>query len=258
MAGPELADAAAPADRPRGRITVFADDVSVTYRVYAEARPRLRQLVSGRFRRRSYHDVRALQRVGFTAHEGEVLGLVGANGSGKSTLCQALAGLLPVDSGRIAARSQPALLGVGAALQPSLSGRRNIALGAYALGMSREQLAAAEPEIVAFTELGDAIDRPMRTYSSGMRARLLFAIATSVRPDILLLDEALAVGDERFRRRSEERIGELRDQAGTVFLVSHSLQSITSTATRCLWLDQGVLVADGEPKEVVKAYRRST
>lgn len=234
--------------------TVVAQDLHVTYRVYEDRRPQLREIVANRGRRPSYREIHAVQGVDFVAREGQSIGIVGRNGSGKSTLLQAIAGLLPPNSGAVFARSQPSLLGVNAAMKPNASGRRNAILGGLALGLTREDVESRLPEIIRFTQLQDFIDLPMRTYSSGMRARLLFAIATSVEPDILLIDEALAVGDTIFQKRSKKRIQQLRANAGTVFLVSHASNVLLETCDRVMWLEGGQLVADGAPEDVVTAY----
>lgn len=237
--------------------TVVLDDVHVTYRVYQDRRPRLRELVAGRFKTRAHREIHAVKGVSFTAYEGEAIGVIGSNGSGKSTLMQAIAGLLPATKGAVYARSQPTLLGVGSALQRNVSGRRNIILGGLALGMSRKQVEEQVEEIIDFSGLREAIDLPLRTYSSGMKARLHFAIATSVIPEILLVDEALAVGDEDFHRRSDKRIEALRSKAGTIFLVTHSLNQVKETCSRAIWLEDGRLQEDGDPPKVIKAYKAS-
>lgn len=236
-------------------VTLVAQDAHVIYQVYEDRRAGLQELVSTRGRLRASRAIKAVNGVSFEARAGEVIGVIGANGSGKSTLLQAMAGLLPCTQGAIYARSQPVILGVGAALQPRLSGRRNIELGLLALGVSQEQVEEQFDEVVEFSGLDDFIDLPMRTYSSGMKARLHFAIATAVQPDLLLIDEALAVGDADFRGRSEERIRSLQANAGTVFIVSHRLSEIQRTCTRVLWLCAGELAADGSPDEVLAQYR---
>jgi teichoic acid transport system ATP-binding protein len=149
------------------------------------------------------------------------------------------------------------MLGVGAALISAMSGERNVLLGGLAMGLSRKEILAMREEIIAFAELEDFIDLPMRTYSSGMQARLKFAIATVREHKILIVDEALAVGDRRFRDRSEARIRQIRDNAGTVFLVSHSMQSIRDSCDRAIWLNKGELVMDGPVEEVTLAYEES-
>ncbi|CAN5810405.1 hypothetical protein BH23ACT10_BH23ACT10_35440 [soil metagenome] len=238
----------------QSRVTVVVDDVHVTYRVFEDKRPRARDAFAGHAYRR-YREIHAVRGVSFEARAGEAIGIIGRNGSGKSTLLKAMAGLLPTDAGRILAHSEPSLLGVGAVLKPELSGRRNIVLGTLALGLSKREAAQQVDEITEFAGLADFIDLPMRTYSSGMKARLHFAIATAVTPEILMIDEALAVGDEVFKRRSDERIRELQDAAGTIFIVSHGLDGIVDTCTRVLWLEAGAIVAAGEPAEIVERYR---
>jgi teichoic acid transport system ATP-binding protein len=237
------------------RVTMLVEDVHVTYRVYEDRRPRARDIFARGSAARAYREIKAVRGVSFEARAGEAIGFIGRNGSGKSTLMKAMAGLLPVESGRILAHSQPSLLGVGAVLQPGLSGRRNIILGTLALGLSKREAESKVDEITAFAGLEDFIDLPMRTYSSGMKARLHFSIATAVTPEILMIDEALAVGDEVFRRRSDARIRELQEAAGTIFLVSHSMDSIIDTCTRVFWLDAGTVIAEGDPEEVVEQYR---
>ncbi|MEV3860473.1 ABC transporter ATP-binding protein [Streptomyces sp. NPDC050095] len=212
-------------------------------------------------KRAGVRTVHAVRNVSFTAHRGEAIGLIGTNGSGKSTLLKAVAGLLPVERGRIFTDGQPSLLGVNAALMNDLTGERNVRLGGLAMGMTPEQLRERYDEIVDFSgvnEKGDFITLPMRTYSSGMAARLRFSIAAAKDHDVLLIDEALATGDRAFQKRSEERIRELRKRAGTVFLVSHSNKSIRDTCDRVLWLERGELRMDGPTEEVLKAYESFT
>jgi teichoic acid transport system ATP-binding protein len=242
---------------PAGTATIRADDLHVRYRVYHDVKPTLRSVVTGIGRRRRYQEVHAVKGVSFTAHTGEAIGVIGPNGSGKSTLMQAIAGLLPASDGAVYASSMPMLLGVGAVLNKRLSGRRNILLGGLALGLTREEVAAREAEIIEFAGIGEAVDRPMKTYSSGMQSRLQFAISSAVEPEILIIDEALSVGDADFKRKSEARIRQLRESAGTVFLVTHSMGSIRATCTRVLWLQDGELRADGPPDEVIEQYREA-
>ena len=262
MAAPErLESSPVPPGQARpaveGEPTVIAENVHITYTVYEDRRPSLRQLFSQRFKGRASRSIHAVRGVDLTAYAGESIGLIGSNGSGKSTLLRALAGLMPVTEGRVWARAEPALLGVGAALQPALSGRRNIILGGLALGLPRDEVEARYGEIVEFSGLQDAIDLPLQTYSSGMRARLHFALATAVAPDVLLIDEALSVGDKEFQKRSRERIRELQATAGTIFLVSHSMKAILKNCQRAIWLEHGEIQADGRAKDVVAQYEES-
>jgi teichoic acid transport system ATP-binding protein len=233
-----------------------ARDVAVSFTVYEDrARPTLKTAMADSVRRRRRRrTVAALRGIGLEAHRGEAIGLIGGNGSGKTTLLRALAGLVPLRSGSVEAASRPVLLGIGAALQPELSGRRNVFLGGTALGLSGRAVAERFDDIVEFAQLEDFIDVPLRAYSAGMAARLRFAIASASAPEILLIDELLGVGDAEFRVRSEQRLRELLDEAGTVFLVSHNLRSIADTCSRVVWLHQGEIVQDGPVDEVLAAY----
>jgi teichoic acid transport system ATP-binding protein len=231
------------------RPSVVVDHVSVEYKVKAGSKG------PGGRRETRTRTVKALKDVSFVAYENDSIGVVGTNGSGKSTLMRAIVGLTPVSSGAIHASANPSMLGVGAALIKDLSGEQNVILGGLAMGFTRAEIEAAYDDVVAFSGLGDFIDLPMRTYSSGMVARLKFAIAAARAHEILIVDEALAVGDKDFRERSEARIREIRDQAGTVFLVSHSMKSILDTCNRVLWVEKGELLMDGDPREVIRAYR---
>ncbi len=240
------------------RPVVIADDVHVEYKVLATGKragvAEARKLLE---RKRKLHSVHALKGVSFTAYENDSIGVIGTNGSGKSTLMRAITGLTPTSKGAIYAASRPSMLGVGAALIKDLSGERNVMLGGLALGLTKEEVEEKFDTIVEFAGLADFIHLPMRTYSSGMTARLKFAIATVQDHEILIVDEALAVGDKNFRVRSEARIREIRDNAGTVFLVSHSMQSIRDTCNRVIWLDKGTLLMDGDPEEVIAAYEET-
>jgi teichoic acid transport system ATP-binding protein len=240
-------------------LSVVVDDVHLTYEIYTDSqKPTLRRLVTRGFQGRPARQVEAVRGVSLTAQRGEAIGLIGRNGSGKSTLLRVIAGLLPASRGAVYASTDPVLLGVGAALHPQLSGRRNVFMGGTALGISRDVLEERFDDIVAFAGLEDFIDVPLRAYSSGMQARLQFAIATVVTPDILMIDEALAVGDQEFRRRSEGRIKEMVGAAGTVFLVSHSMGSVRDVCSRVIWLDKGRVVLDGPVDEVVDRYLQAT
>lgn len=234
---------------------VVVDDVHVEYKVLATGKAAgadaARKLLERSRRLRSVH---ALKGVSFTAYANDSIGIIGPNGSGKSTLMRAIVGLTPVTQGAIYASARPSMLGVGAALLRDLSGERNVILGGLALGFTLEEIEERFDDIVDFAGLREFIQLPMRTYSSGMTARLKFAIATSREHEILIVDEALAVGDKDFRQRSEARIRAIRDNAGTVFLVSHSMKSIRDTCSRVIWINKGVLEMDGDPDEVIAAY----
>lgn len=199
--------------------------------------------------------VHALRNVSFDVHEGEHVGIVGSNGSGKSTLLRIIAGLEPPKSGQVLAQATPMLLGVNAALIPHLTGRQNIRLGLLALGFTPTEAKRRAPSVAALAGIGEAIERPMKTYSSGMQSRLAFAIAASAEPTILLIDEALGTGDMAFAERSKRTIDELRAKAGTIFLVSHAAQTIETMCTRAIWLHKGEVIIDGPAKTIANAYR---
>lgn len=245
-----------------GNITLLLDKVTVEYRTpssnpdqakNASVGQRIRAKLLGKTPLVAVNPITDLDLV---AKRGESIGLIGHNGAGKSTLLRVIAGAEPPKSGTIYASSRPLLLGVSAALLPQLSGYDNARLGCLAMGMSPEEAEKAIPAIVKFSQIGAAIHRPMRTYSSGMGARLKFAIATSIRPEILLVDEALSTGDASFQEKSRERMDSVLDNAGTVFLVSHSLATIRSMTDRVIWLHGGGIIADGDPSQITKDYDR--
>ncbi|WP_371495805.1 ABC transporter ATP-binding protein [Kitasatospora sp. NBC_00374] len=244
--------------------TVVVDDVHIVYKVHGagagkgSATSALSRLVS-RKKSPSIREVHAVRGISFTAYKGEAIGLIGSNGSGKSTMLAAIAGLLPTERGGIYTNGQPSLLGVNAALMNDLTGERNVVLGCLAMGMTKEEVRSRYQEIVDFSGIndkGDFISLPMRTYSSGMGARLRFSIAAAKTHDVLLIDEALATGDQAFQQRSKERINQLRGAAGTVFLVSHDNNSIREVCERTIWIEHGELVMDGLTEDVVSAYER--
>ncbi len=238
--------------------TVIVDDLHVVYRVYGSSRTNAPATIRRLLRRQqspAMRQVHAVRGVSLVCHKGESIGLIGRNGSGKSTLLRAIAGLLPPNRGAVYAEGRPSLLGVHAALLNDLSGERNVRLGCLAMGMTPAEVDAAYEGIVDFSGIGRFIDLPMRTYSSGMQQRLRFAIASSRTHDVMLVDEALATGDRDFRQRSEERIKAMRTDAGSVFLVSHSLDVVRNTCTRAIWLDAGQVKMDGTPDEVIAAYK---
>jgi teichoic acid transport system ATP-binding protein len=184
-----------------------------------------------------------------------VLGVVGANGAGKSTLMRTVAGILPPTSGRVEVNGRiSTLLALGVGFNRALTGRQNIVLGGLAAGLTREQLLEKYEEIVAFAELEEFMDMPMRTYSSGMYGRLAFAVAVTMEPEILLIDEALSVGDARFRKKSFRKMRELCGQDRTIVLVSHALGSIKELCDQAIWMHKGELRMWDEPEAVVDAY----
>jgi teichoic acid transport system ATP-binding protein len=240
---------------------VVVDNLHIVYRVYGgsgdkstAASALLRML--RRQRRPSIREVHAVRGVSFVAYRGDAIGVIGRNGSGKSTLLRAVAGLLPPEKGGdVYTDGHAALLGVNAALLDDLTGEKNVILGCLAMGMKPQEVKEIYPAIVDFSGVGDFINLPMKTYSSGMGSRLRFAIASAKSHDILLVDEALATGDAEFREKSFNRISELRNQAGTVFLVTHNLREIEETCNRVIWLEKGQIVQAGDDVPgIVDAY----
>jgi lipopolysaccharide transport system ATP-binding protein len=197
--------------------------------------------------------------VSLTVRRGETVGIVGANGSGKSTLLQVIAGLLQPNGGTVQVTGRPAaLLELGAGFNPEFTGRENIYLNAAILGLAQEEIDRRFDSIVEFSGLADFIDRAVNTYSSGMYVRLAFSIAVSVDPDILIVDEALAVGDEGFQRKCLARIEAMRDAGATILFVSHAMSMITQLCDRAVLMDHGEVLVDGEPKQVAANYYRLT
>jgi ABC-type polysaccharide/polyol phosphate transport system ATPase subunit len=239
-------------ERPRIRV----EDVSITYRTSLERRPTFRGTLARMGRGETIiREVEALKRVSFEVPHGQVLGVVGANGAGKSTLMRTVAGILPPTSGRVEVEGRVStLLALGVGFNKHLSGRDNVVLGGLAAGLSREQLAEKYEEIVSFAELEDFMDMPMRTYSSGMYGRLAFSVAVNMDPDILLIDEALSVGDARFRRKSFRKMRQLIREDRTIMLVSHALGSIEELCDAAIWIDRGELRMWDAPDAVVEAY----
>jgi ABC-type polysaccharide/polyol phosphate transport system ATPase subunit len=183
------------------------------------------------------------------------MGIIGANGAGKSTLMRAIAGILPPTTGSIEVWGKAStLLALGVGFNKKLSGRENIILGGLAAGLSKDEVEERAIEVAEWSELGDFIDMPMHTYSSGMSARLGFSVAVHMKPDILMIDEALSTGDAHFREKANAKMAELRESARAMFLVSHGLNSIKEMCSETIWLDHGMLMMQGEPEEVVDAY----
>jgi ABC-type polysaccharide/polyol phosphate transport system ATPase subunit len=237
---------------------VKVEHLSVTYRTTFERKPTLRStLVRLGRRQRTVREIKAVRDVSFEVPHGTVLGIVGVNGAGKSTLMRTVAGILPPTEGRVEVYGRVStLLALGVGFKGDLSGRENVVLGGLAAGLTRDQLAAKYDEIAEFAELGDFMDLPMRTYSSGMYGRLAFSVAVNMEPDILLIDEALSVGDARFKQKSFEKMREFCAQARTIFIVSHGLKGIRKLCNEVIWMHDGRVQMRDEPDTVVDAYKR--
>lgn len=202
--------------------------------------------------------MKALQGINLEVPYGSVLGVIGANGAGKSSLMRVICGIVPPTSGSVEVRGKVStLLALGVGFNPRLTGRENVILGGLAAGMSREEIESQFDEIAAFAEIGEAIDSPMKTYSSGMYSRLAFAVSVVVEPDILIIDEALSTGDAKFKKKCLERIKSLRSHNRAIIIVSHALATVKDICNDVAWLNQGQLMMRGEPEQVITAYKES-
>jgi ABC-2 type transport system ATP-binding protein len=232
------------------------DNVGVRYRVPSERITHFKEYAIRWLQRRiSQRDFWALKEINLSIKQGETFGLIGPNGAGKSTTLKLIARVFRPTTGRVIVRGVVApLLEFGAGFHPELTGRENIYLNGAVMGFTRKEMEAKFERIVDFAELGDFINVPVRTYSSGMKARLGFAVATDVDADILIIDEILSVGDEAFRRKSFERLEDFRRRGVTTLLVSHSMDTINKMCDRAAWLDHGQIKAIGESDQIVNAY----
>jgi lipopolysaccharide transport system ATP-binding protein len=243
-------------------LAVELHSVSKRFRVYRERARSLHELlVEGLcpWRRRRWEDVWALRDVSLTVPKGETLGIVGPNGAGKSTILKLIARVLEPTSGEILARGKvSSLLELGAGFHPDLTGRENIFLYGSILGFSRREMSRRFDDIVDFSGIGGVIDIPVKRYSSGMYLRLAFSVAIHVEPDVLLVDEVFAVGDQAYQRQCLRRIRELQSQGITILFVSHSMQTVKQMCSRAMWLAQGRIAAEGRPDEVIERYLNQT
>jgi lipopolysaccharide transport system ATP-binding protein len=243
-------------------VAIQLSGVGKCYRMYRQPADRLKELVRSGFSRWSGLKMRALhasfwalRNVTLAINKGETVGIIGRNGSGKSTLLQMLCGILTPSAGTIDVKGRvAALLELGAGFNPDFSGLENIYVSAAVMGLSREETESRLTQIIEFADIGEFINRPVKTYSSGMYVRLAFAVAISASPDILVVDEALAVGDEPFQRKCYARIAQIRAAGATIIVVSHSTDTLLQLCTRAVLLDGGAMVCVGEPKAVIDAY----
>lgn len=233
---------------------VSVEHVSKRFRMYHERNDSLKSMVM-RGKKSVHEDFWALKDVSFEVPHGTTFGLIGKNGSGKSTLLKCLAKILWPEEGSITARGkQASLLEVGSGFHPELSGRENVFLNGSILGMSRKEVTRKFDEIVSFSGVGHFIDQPVKNYSSGMYVRLGFSVAVAVTPDILVVDEVLAVGDATFQKRCREKFKEMKKEGRTVILVSHSMNTVKDMCDEVAWLNEGELKMIGKTNDVVAAY----
>ena len=237
---------------------IRVDHVSMNFRMNVNRTTSMKEWVIARLKGQlKYQDFFALNDVSFSVDRGEVVGIIGTNGSGKSTLLKVISGIYKPTSGTVVTAGRVApMLELGSGFDYELTGRENIFLNGSIMGYSEELLKEKYDEIVAFSELGDFIHQPIKTYSSGMMMRLAFSVATLVEPEILIVDEILAVGDERFQRKSFDRMMKLMSGGTTVLMVSHDLSQIRAMCQRTIWLQKGSVCMNGNVQEVCDAYQQ--
>ncbi|MHC3924509.1 ABC transporter ATP-binding protein [Alcaligenes nematophilus] len=232
---------------------IIIKDVSKVYKIYDKPSDRLKQMLQ--HKKQYYKEFVALQKLSLSIYRGETFGIIGRNGSGKSTLLQMICGTLASSTGSIRVQGRiAALLELGAGFNPEFTGRDNILLNAAILGYPREKIEKKIGDVIKFSELEDFIDQPVKTYSSGMYARLAFSVAIHVEPEILIVDEALAVGDARFVAKCMRRINEIKESGATIIFVSHDVSSVRTLCDRVLWLDRGRLIDIGDVFPITSKY----
>ncbi len=240
----------------RTDLAVSVQHLSITYRTTFERVPTFKNAIvrAGRGER-AIVEVNAVNDVSFDVKNRTALGIIGSNGAGKSTIMRAMAGILPPTQGRVEVWGRAStLLALGVGFNAMLSGRENVILGGLAAGLSRKDVEERANDVAEWAELGDFIDAPMRTYSSGMFQRLAFSVAVHMKPDILMVDEALSAGDAKFREKAQAKMDELRSSARAVFLVSHALGSVKEMCDDCIWLHKGRIAMHASPEECIDAY----
>lgn len=232
---------------------IIAKNISKKYKLYKDAKERLLDLIMPK----SYgEDFYALADVSFEAEKGDIIGFVGINGSGKSTLSNIIAGIVPETTGSVEINGQASLIAVAAGLKNDLTGRENIELKLLMLGFNKEEIRRLEPDIIEFAELEEFIDQPVKSYSSGMRSRLGFAISVNIDPDILIIDEALSVGDKAFAEKSLNKMMEFKEKGKTMIFVSHSIGQMRQFCEKILWLEYGMVKDFGSVKDVLPKYEK--
>jgi ABC-2 type transport system ATP-binding protein len=239
-------------------VVIRVENVTQRFRVMHERPDSLRELFSKFFRHNvTYHDLDAVKDVTIDVPRGQMMGLIGRNGSGKSTLLKIIAGVYKPTAGRVHVEGTIApLIELGAGFHHELTGRENILLNGLLMGYSKEEMREREQSIIDFAEIGDFIDAPIKQYSSGMHTRLAFAVATEVDPQVLILDEILAVGDAAFQQKCFARIQNFRRAGKTILFVSHALPAVIEYCDRAILLEKGSIVADGDPSEVAEIYKQ--
>ncbi|WP_079514321.1 teichoic acids export ABC transporter ATP-binding subunit TagH [Rossellomorea marisflavi] len=233
--------------------SVIVNNVTKKYKLYSKQSERILDMITPK----SFgEDFYGLRNISFEADKGDIIGFVGVNGSGKSTLANIIAGIIPETSGEVEVRGKTALIAVSAGLNGQLTGRENIELKMLMLGFKKSKIKELEPEVIEFSELGKFIDQPVKSYSSGMKSRLGFAISVHIDPDILIIDEALSVGDKAFAEKSLEKMYEFKENGKTMFFVSHSIGQMKKFCEKILWLEYGEVREFGPVEDVIPKYEK--
>lgn len=231
--------------------SVIVRNVTKRYKLYKKTSEKLLDIILPK----GYgEDFYALRDVSFEAQKGDVIGVIGVNGSGKSTLSNIISGVIPPTYGDVEIQGQASLIAIASGLNTQLTGRENIELKCLMLGFNKKEIRELEPEIIEFADIGKFIDQPVKNYSSGMKSRLGFAISVSVNPDILVIDEALSVGDKTFADKSLAKMNSFKEQGKTIFFISHSIGQVKTFCQKALWLEYGEVKAYGEIEEVIPKY----
>lgn len=232
------------------KTTVEFKNVNKVYKIFNNNKERLLDIIKPKKTKRFY----ALKDINFSTKEGDIVGLIGINGSGKSTISNIIGGSVPESDGTVIKNGQVSVIAIGSGLNGQLSGRDNIEFKLLLMGFSKNKIKELTPKIIDFSELGEFINQPVKKYSSGMKAKLGFAISINVDPDILVIDEALSVGDQTFTEKSLKKIHEFKDSGKTIFFVSHNLNQVRSFCTKIIWIEAGKVKAIGETQIIMDQY----
>lgn len=233
--------------------SVVVNHVSKKYKMYSRTSEKILDLISPKGYGKTFY---ALQDISFEANKGDVIGIIGVNGSGKSTLSNIIAGIIPPTSGTVEVHGEAALIAIQSGLKQELTGRENIELKCLMLGFDKKQIIELTPQIIEFADIGDFIDQPVKTYSSGMRSRLGFAISIHIDPDILVIDEALSVGDQTFADKCLDKMNEFKEKGKTIFFISHSISQMKKFCEKALWIQYGQVENYGSMSEVMPEYEK--
>ncbi|EST13601.1 teichoic acids export ABC transporter ATP-binding subunit TagH [Sporolactobacillus laevolacticus] len=233
--------------------SVVVNHVSKKYKMYSRTSEKILDLISPKGYGKTFY---ALQDISFEANKGDVIGIIGVNGSGKSTLSNIIAGIIPPTSGTVEVHGEAALIAIQSGLKQELTGRENIELKCLMLGFDKKQIVELTPQIIEFADIGDFIDQPVKTYSSGMRSRLGFAISIHIDPDILVIDEALSVGDQTFADKCLDKMNEFKEKGKTIFFISHSISQMKKFCEKALWIQYGQVENYGSMNEVMPEYEK--